>query len=211
MINCNLSQKEFEIINTKLNKLGIKDDHNVNITFIQLSDLSHDNRLLLRKTINGNSQKKLIIVSSNAFVSVLAWRIDALYFLYLPLSEGKLRQLGNKINTTIGLVKQLKLTFKGGFRMVKTINISVINGKGCYCKFFFTNDKPSLYTARISDIEKRIGEAPVFIRINRSLIVNINNLLRIEGNSAYFSGQIPIKLVLGERTISKLKKEVLWL
>ncbi len=211
MINYNLNERDFEKIYSKLRELKAVDNEKKNVIFLQLNDLSYANRMTLRKTINGNLSSRLIIISSNSLVSILAWRINALFFLDRPFSEGKLRVLGNKLNSSNRLVKKLKLTFKGGFKLVATNHISVINGKGCYCKFFFTNDKPSLYTARISDIEKRIWEVPELIRLNRSLIVNTNNLLRIEGNSAFFAGQNPIKLVLGERSISKLKKEVLWL
>lgn len=95
--------------------------------------------------------------------------------------------------------------------MVNTSNISVINGKGCYCKFYFSNDRPALYTLRISDLENRLWEIPELIRLNRSLIVNLNNLLRIEGNTAWFKGDKVVKLILGKRTITRLKKELIWL
>ena len=209
MKNYNLPNRDFDVI---CNLLAIYCKRNVaeELLFLRVRDLSLANRILLRKAINANTSKPLVILSSNVNVSMFAWRVQAFHFLSYPVTKGQLLLLSRKISTQKPNIQRLKVTYKGGERVIDMDNISVINGKGSYCEFFFKTNRPELYTVRIGNVGEHCEKVPYMFRVNKSLIINVNNLSKIEGNALFFNGEKPLKIILGQRSIARVKKEVIW-
>lgn len=209
MKNFNLSPKDFDVINNLLTvycRRKVPDE----LLFLRVRDLSLPNRILLRKAINANTGNPLIILSSNVNVSLFAWRVRAFHFLSYPVTKSQLRLLSKKIRSERPGIHRLKVTYKGGERIIDMSNISVINGKGSYCEFFFKTNRPELYTVRIGSVGNHCEAVPYMFRVNKSLIINVNNISKIEGNCLFFSGAKPLKIALGQRSIAKVRKEVIW-
>lgn len=209
MKNFNLAPKDFDVINSLLTaycRRNIPDG----LLFLRVRDLSLSNRVLLRKAINANTGKPLVILSSNVNVSLFAWRVQAFHFLSYPVTKNQLRLLSKKIRSERRSTHRLKVTYKGGERIINMNDISVINGKGSYCEFFFKTNRPELYTVRIGNVGEHCEAVPYMFRVNKSLIINVNNLSKIEGNCLFFGGEKPLKIALGQRSIAKVRKEVIW-
>lgn len=209
MKNYNLAPKDFDIISNLLTAYCQRSIHD-ELLFLRVRDLSLENRILLRKAINANTGNPLVILSSNVNVSLFAWRVQAFHFLSYPVTKNQLRLLSKKIRSERRSTHRLKVTYKGGERLFDMNNITVINGKGSYCEFFFKTDRPELYTVRIGNIGEHCEAVPYMFRVNKSLIINVNNLSKIEGNALFFGGEKPLKIVLGQRSIAKVRKEVIW-
>lgn len=209
MKNVNLPPKDFNKIGDVLTaycRRNLPEE----LVFLRVRDLSLSNRILLRKAINKNAGQPFVILSSNVNVSMFAWRVSAFHFLSYPVTKNQLRLLSKKIRSQRKSVNRLKVTYKGGQRVIDMNNISVINGKGSYCEFFFKTNRPELYTVRIGNVGEHCEKIPYMFKVNKSLIINVNNLSKIEGNALYFGGEKPLKIMLGQRSIAKVKKEVIW-
>lgn len=213
--NYNLPPNEFNNISSYL-KTGIADNKidRTEVIFVRISDLKRGNRWELRKAINNNIDSNLILLSANSGVAKFAWKIQTLQFLSYPVSTNQLNILRLKLNN-ISLKRRdeekLKINFEGGFHMIHPSEISLIQGKGNYCRFFFKEKKSIFPTARISKVYKKIQNFPYLIRINKSLVINVNHLTKIENGTVFFIGESQVQLKLNRRVVSSIKKELLWL
>jgi hypothetical protein len=178
---------------------------------VQIRDLSQESRWLVRRAVNENPKAKVILFSENVTVSYFAWQIGAFYFSTYPLHAAALQALRQRIAVAAPTTRRLRLGYKGGFRLVHPQSISVIRGQGNYCQFYFKDEKPQLYTIRINEINDKLDFVPYLCRINKSLIININNLSKIEKGAAFFSGQPATQLQLNTKTLALIKKRLLWL
>lgn len=180
---------------------------------VHIMDLSQESRWFVRRAINKYPKSKVILFSENKAVAHFAWEIGAFYFSSYPLHEEILKSLKQRINARIQQQhsKRLRLNFKGGFKLIHPLSVSVIQGKGNYCKFYLKDERPQLYTVRINEINHKLNFVPYLCRINKSLIININNLSKIEKGYAFFGGQPATQLKLNAKTLALVKKKLLWL
>ena len=192
LININLSDREFEFITVGLSLIPLTENEiSKDLMFIKLNSLNLENRWTLRRAINKNTEAKIVLISAFNEISRFAWKLNAFHYLSFPLTESQLYSLKHKIilssNDKNGDPK-LKMNFKGGFKIIEPTDINIIKGQGSYCDFYIVNEKPEIFTARINDLHSSFVTSPFLKKINKSLIININNLTKIENGFAYFKG-----------------------
>lgn len=215
--NINLDEVEFSYIKDNLNMLYKIEKNDIwikDFLFIKMNSLNIDNRWIIRKAINNNPNGFIVLISNFKEIARFAWRINAFYFIEFPLSISQIMRLQYKITNETknkSFNPKLRMNFKGGFKIIDPSNINIIKGQGSYCDFYFNNEKSEVFTARINSLANIFIQTPFMARINKSLIINLNNLTRIQNGIAYFKGDNKIKLAVSETSIKKIRNELLWL
>ncbi|MBK8723850.1 MAG: LytTR family transcriptional regulator [Saprospiraceae bacterium] len=107
--------------------------------------------------------------------------------------------------------KKIRLGFTGGYDFIPLNDISLILGQGDYITIYQQTTKAKTYTYRISKIEKALEHQLHFIKLTKSILININNVAQIIGNTVRFTGKGSSTIELSHRVIKTLKDELLWL
>ena len=213
IVNYNLDDIAFSQITGRLLR-DFPDKDGVCILFVKLDDLGYENRRLLRGVISIYPDAKFVIISSNLALAAFAWQIQAWHFLPYPINKTHVNVLMHKLGELIDPEadrEKIRLSYKGGFKLYHPAEISVIRGQGNYCKFYFTYHKPQLFTCRINTIHSMLNCAPFICKINKSLIVNINTILEIEGGEVTFAGNPQVRLQFSRRTVAAIIEKMHWL
>lgn len=188
---------------------------NRHIVFFKALDLEYETRLKLRKLINENNSINLVIISDQAEFASLSWEIGAFCFLKYPITERGLKVLKHRLKKELIQERKdqekLKMTFAGGFDLHSLDNICAIEGQGNYCKIYFKNEQPKIYTARIGKLGAILEKQINFCRITKSIIINVNNIAQLKDNNVKFISTPKLGIKLSVRASYALKKELLWL
>jgi DNA-binding LytR/AlgR family response regulator len=211
--NINLHPSELDVVLQVIKSDIYNDILSADVSLIYLRSLTSQERLLLRQTINRNPDSSIIVLSENPLVAKFSWKINAFHFLDYPLKESELKNLKVKLIQRLNErrdLEKLKMSFKGGFDLLHPEDICVVKGEGNYCKFYFRNDKPKIYTGRIGSINSKLLDFPYMIRVNNSLIININHLAQITKNDAIFTGSPKVTIKLSDNSVRSIKKQLFW-
>lgn len=216
LVNINTDQYQFDKLSDGIQKFfkTSQEEPNLELGFIYLSNMSIASRQYLRKEINRPIQRSLVLLSEDDRVASLAWRINALFFIKLPVD---ITQIGNLCSRVFNFsesdfhpVNRLSINFKGGAKIISINDIVMIEGKGNYCKFSYVDGTADLFTIRIKAVMDRLSYSIDFISLNKSLIINMKNLFKIDHNIAYLRGDPVIKAKLSRLTLKRLKENILW-
>ncbi|MBK8389005.1 MAG: LytTR family transcriptional regulator DNA-binding domain-containing protein [Saprospiraceae bacterium] len=184
------------------------------IGFIQIEKLELAERILLRKMISEYTDY-IVIISSDPKIAQFAWKVGAFHFMEFPFTIAQLKVLKQKfeeVKLTSKLVnKKIRLGYTGGYDFIPLCEINIILGQGDYVTLYRQSIKSKTYTYRISKIEKVIESHFNFIKLTKSIIININNVAQISGNLVKFTGNPSTSLELSPRAIKTLKDELLWI
>ncbi len=213
LINVNLSDEDLRLVRDTIVFIENK-EFTEHICLIYLDSLNEKNRFLVRQTININQNSLIIILSSQVEIAKFAWEIGVFYFMDYPILKNQLDGLKLKLNQQYNVnenfLQKIIIPIKGGYDIINIKDICVIKGEGNYCKFYFHNNSPKTYTARLSDIMSRISSKSI-IRVTKSLIINVDCLISIKNNEINFLGTPKVVIKLGLLTIRRVKKAILWL
>jgi len=83
---------------------------------------------------------------------------------------------------------------KGGIKLIETKDIAFFEANGDFCQGIDANGQKHVINFTLSDIEKKINPT-AFFRINRSQIINISFIEKIE---PYFKNRLSIKMTVGK-------------
>ena len=214
IININLNDADIGMISDFVRNRRKTVESENRLCFIRILSLDKTDRILLRKAINKHPHSNIVVLSDKDSVAKFAWKINVFHFLDYPIDERQLKNLRIKIVQNLNQRKdfeKLRMPFKGGFDLLHPDNICVLKGDGNYCRFYFRNDKPKIYTGRIGNIADKLMEFPYMVRVNKSLIININHLIQIVGNEASFTGVPKVKIKLSENSVRIVKRALLWM
>lgn len=185
------------------------------LNLIKINSFDSKTRMVLRNIINKNSATNLVLLSSNPEHSLLAWKINALYFIKLPLNSRDIYQCLNRLmileNTRKDL-ETLKINYSGGTELIHPSEINIISGKGNYCDFYTTQQRNKLtFSTRIQKVGQMLNHIPYLVRLNTSTIVNVNNIVKLEKDFAYFKGKQAAAVKISRRVNYKLREELFWI
>lgn len=216
-INQNLPENIFNILIQSLlesSKVVAKFDDVKTLGFIQLNKLETKERILLRRMMSEKIDY-IVIVSSDPTIAQFAWKIGIFYFIEFPFTIGQLKVLKQKYEEkemeSKQINKKIRLGYTGGFDFVSLNEINMIHGQGDYLTLYSQTIKSKTYTYRIIKIEKALVHQHNFIKLTKSIIININNVAQITGNKVSFTGKGTTSLELSPRAIKTLKDELLWI
>jgi DNA-binding LytR/AlgR family response regulator len=217
MRNQNLSENLFNILKQAIaevpqrNKI-IEDDKIIG--FIQLNKFDYGERILLRRMIT-EGVEHIVIVSSNPKLAQFAWKTGAFHFMEFPFTISQLKLLKQKYEdsklSSKTVNKKIRLGYTGGYDFIPLSEINMIHGQGDYINLYRQNIKAKTYTYRISKVEKALEHQYNFIKLTKSIIININNVSQIIGNKVSFTGKGTTSLELSPRAVKTLKDELLWI
>ncbi|MCB0747547.1 MAG: hypothetical protein KDC90_08790 [Ignavibacteriae bacterium] len=195
-INCPDDQESsFKILEEVANKKE-KD-----YIIINLPDLLQQNRLNLRMAVNRNLGKHIIIVSPKLEYANIAFKQGFFYFLKSPYTIQDVRNLMARIALHDQKYKELGLnifiTNRGRFRL-NFQDLTFAKGQSQNVELHFTKK----IEGRISNLESKTSKElfpklliyPSIKRLNKYILVNLDNISRIEGLEVRFSSGESLKL-----------------
>lgn len=126
---------------------------------------------------------KVIFVTAHSHHAVKAFEVDAVDYLLKPLSPARLAaallRLGQRMNASVERPPRYRnedhLTLRDGRRtfVVPIREIAALEASGDLTRFLISNGKPLLISKTLGRFAEILPE-PAFVRINRSLIVNLD-------------------------------------
>ncbi|MCZ2101581.1 MAG: LytTR family transcriptional regulator [Chitinophagales bacterium] len=183
------------------------------VAFVLVSTLSLQERIILRRLMS--ERIHIVIVSSLQEAAIFGWKIGAFYYLEYPFSNDQFSILIQKMEVLKSGVysnsKRIKLSYTGGFDIINLNDINLINGLGDYCQIYFQDQESKTYTYRLKKFESVLDNHINFLKLSRSVIININNVAQIKGNKVKFSKSPNLNVELSTRVIKRLKENMFWL
>ena len=212
-INSNLSAELIIRISSYLSKMETIHKIKKDVLFFQLNDLNSDSRLQLRKAIQKNNDTYVVILSNKIEVALFAWKINAIYFLQLPFSNGSLSKLAQKLTevSTSQINPKIKILTKDGFEIIDLSDISFIKGQGDYCTLYIRGRKPLLVAKRIMKFKETLVQFNGYEIITKSLIININHISKIVAKEASFVTLPHLRLKLSDSSVAIIKRKLFWI
>lgn len=217
ILNQNLPEHIFNILIQVLldsSKIEAKLDDDKTIGFIQLNKLETEDRIHLRRMMS-EKVDFIVIVSSDPAIAQFAWKTGVFHFLEFPFTISQLKLLKQKYEerkaTSKVVNKKIRLGYTGGYDFIPLSEINIILGQGDYITLYRQTIKAKTYTYRISRLDQVLEQQYNFIKLTKSIIININNVAQIAGNKVSFTGNGTTSLELSPRAIKTLKDELLWI
>jgi two-component system LytT family response regulator len=186
------------------------------LIFLDIQMPGHDGfELLSRMTAN----PRIIFVTAYDEFAIRAFEVNALDYLMKPVSARRLEQTVQRITqnqpVTVDYLKRLDfndrlfLQIDTRMRFVKVSSIVFIAAEGDYSAVTTTEGKLGLVLKSMKEWEFRLPEQH-FVRIHRSIIVNIDCIERIEkwfNNSFHIHLKgVPDPLEMSRRSVSRLRE-----
>jgi len=190
-----------------------KESEDLQIMFIALEALDMKERLLLRRSLN-DPGCHVVTISYKSEMGLFAWKTGCFHFISLPFSEDQLKLLRYKIETARqdfkNADKKMRLGYIGGYDFIPLREIDFIIGDGNYCKLYRRGYTGKTYTYRIKKFDDALKNEIQFVKITKSIIVNLNNVAKIAGNTVNFTGS-KVSLELSDRSSKYLKNNLFWI
>lgn len=216
--NQNLPEHIYNIIINTINEhgVGVSKDHENDKTFgfILLDKIELQDRILLRRMFTDHIDY-IIIISSNPKLAQFAWKIGAFHFMEFPFTQMQLKLLKQKYEeakaSSKHVNKKIRLGYMGGYDFIPLNEINLILGQGDYVTIYRQANKSKTYTYRISKLDRALENHLNFIKLTKSITININNVAQIIGNQVKFTGNSSTSAELSSRATRTLKDELLWI
>lgn len=164
-----------------------------------------------------NNPPLIVFVTAYAEYAVKAFSVNATDYLLKPVSQSRLKEaldrVRKKITSSANLIdpknKVIELKTPGRSVVVATAEIAVLRADGDFTHIIFINQPELMICRTLLSLEISLSE-PNFVRIGRSLIVNINHVRGVisdkkSGALVEFNGiEEPFKI--GPASASRLRK-----
>lgn len=194
-----------EILKTEINfKL-------VFIIFVEKDSIA--NRKLIWQFKIRFENQPFILCSENRDIANLAWQINSIHFLPLPLSRRSVALMIQKVEQELAPSQsKLKFNFQGGCDIISPEEICYCAGDGNYTRVFLKGSKVIMLSKKIKEIAAVLSPFPDLVRIGKSFIVNINNIQRLDDLEVSFKGlEGKNAIQFSPIYLKRIKEQLLWL
>ncbi len=216
---------KIEFINFKIEhqpkiELALKEcvPHNTNLNYINIIYLDVDslnNRLLLRKIKNKNSNP-IFLLSSDYKVADLAWKSNVNYFFFIDDKINWINLFKEGLNQYFlksAFLYQTKVSFKthNGIYFINPNEVIYIRAFRNYTTIFLTNGEKYTISKNLKEIENTFSSFGFLERFGKSIMINLNQISKIIDKNIYFNND---KTVLSFPKYSNsfiyLKNRLIW-
>ena len=147
----------------------------------------------------------VIIVSSKEHYAYDAFEYEAVDYLKKPVAKQRFDQAIDKITTSEKSHTSLFVRSEGRLIQLQYADIHYVEKIGDYVRFQ-TQDQSYIVHSTIKSIAERLP-APMFTKVHRSYVVNIQNIVDIEDSSLVIGSKvIPISRGHKQGLINRLNK-----
>lgn len=155
----------------------------------------------------------VILCSDDRVIANLAWQSNSLHFLPFPLSRRSLALMIAKIEFTLTPEQnKIKLNYQGGFNIITPGEICYCVGDGNYTKIFLRGTKMVMLSKKIKDISTMLAPFPDLVRIGKSFVININNIVRVDNSAVIFRGLDDKNAInFSPVYLKRIKEQILWI
>lgn len=140
--------------------------------------------------------------------SVRAWDLNFFHFNPLPITENTLQKCYNKYIHSKGKIGFLYYTDLEGVHGIIVDDIAYIQANGNYSVFYTTQNGKIVVSKQINHFENMLRTDPKFIRVNRSWIINLHKIEKLDSENLYLKG-ISHSVNISKDTSAKLRKIIL--
>jgi len=180
-------------------------DSNIILVF---EELGIPQRVFIRNITRANSYTKCMLIAPSKF-AFDAWKLNVFHFDDLPLDEQKIQQfLSKQSQYAEKQIKTISFKTKEGLLRISFRNILYVKASGNYSEFFLTNNKKLVQTKQLHQCEKLLCDHKSFVRIHRSLIINLDAIQKIYKDKIQFYGT-DVKLSASQKLVDKIKQNLL--
>ena len=139
----------------------------------------------------------LIYVSAHREYALEAFNVSASSYLVKPVSRSifltKMDELIAQINSSQTIIKPDDVLFvkgnaKGTFTRINYNKIIFIEGLLNYVVIHMESERLITYMG-LKDILEKMADSHLFIRVNKSIIVSVNYISHVNGNTVYLSNK----------------------
>lgn len=188
------------------------DSEEENVVILYIRDLNLEQRKFIWQFKINYPKVFLVLCSKDLPVANFAWQIQAVFFLPYPFSRRAVSLMFKKIEEKISVPKlKIKLNYQGGFNLVNSEDICFCEGDGNYTTIHLRNSKNVLLSKKIKDIYQKLLPFPEVIRIGKSYIINMENVIKVDDKRVYFKSQNTegISFTLSAIYLKRLKEHLL--
>ena len=154
----------------------------------------------------------IIICSLDQTLASLAWQAGAMFFITFPLSRRSVAMMLQKVEEKLNApFPRIKLSYQNGFEVVSAEDICLCEGDGNYTTIFLRNSKKVIMSKKLKDIYVKLTPFPELVRIGKSYIINISNIVRVDDQEVHFRGNKEnIRYTFSPMYLKRLKENMLW-
>ena len=182
------------------------------VIIIHIQELNLEQRKFIWQFKINFPQSLLVFCSKDYLVANFSWQSQAVFFLPLPSSRRAIALMLKKIEERRKMPKlKIKLNYQGGFDLVNSEDICFCEGDGNYTTVHLKNTKSILLSKKLKFIYQKLSPFPEIIRLGKSYVINTENIIKVDNNKVYFSGQNTntSKFQLSPIYIKRLKEHLL--
>ncbi len=181
---------------------------NASLIFYFKEFLEQQDRIRVKNMILNNSKLKICLCSSSEF-ALDAWKLDVFHFTEYPVISDALISVYKKyVVANGGSDRELTLKEDGEVIKIPYDYINYLHAAGNYTMINKKRDKSHIQTKQLGTFESLTENDLNFIRVHRSLIINIKNVKSI-GNKQVIFYQSEKPLMVSGSLQAKLKKLLL--
>lgn len=196
-----------------VNELKKIDSKTEQVVLIFIEKLNLEQRRFIWQFRTNYPLAKMVFCSKDQFVANFSWQCNVVFFIPFSPSRRAVSLMYKKIEADFSAPKiRIKLNYQGGFDLVTSDDVCFCEGDGNYTTVHLTNSKSVMLSKKIKDIFQRLSPFPEIVRIGKSYIVNINNIIRIDESTVYFKSQnnSVSSCKLSPVYLKRLKEHLLW-
>jgi len=193
----------------ELKKIDIEKE---SVVMIHIQELNLEQRKFIWQFKINFPQSLLVFCSKDYLVANFSWQSQAVFFLPLPASRRAVALMIKKIEEKRKAPKlKIKLNYQNGFDLITADDICYCEGDGNYTTVHLKNSKSILMSKKLKVIFQKLSPFPEIIRLGKSYIVNTDNIIKVDENKVYFTGQNTdkLKFQLSPIYIKRLKEHLL--
>jgi two-component system LytT family response regulator len=179
-----------------LDEIRIEDD--VDIVFMDI-DMPGISGLELAKTLR-HKTKRLVFTTAHTQYAVEAFEVRADSYLLKPIKISKFAVLVNELTESLYIKTAVRSNFfyikgdeKGKHIRVDMDDIVMVEGLKNYIIIYTRDEKFTTYLTMIEAENALINDGR-FMRIHKSFIINIDEIVKVSGNNVYLSNDTEIVL-----------------
>jgi len=162
----------------------------------------------------------VVFVTAHSEHAVRAFDVEAVDYLLKPVHPRRLEAAIGRLEAIFGghpappsYEKDDRICLRTPGRTVVTSldGISMLQADGDFTRVYLAGESPLLICQSLSAYERQVPSPP-FARLNRSLLVNMNRIARVEASSRdeaklYLEG-VPAPFAIGRRTHMRLRDQL---